>query len=235
MHRLRNGYCNNHRKTRVTFIHFSPTVADSTVMPVKSLEEKRRGIGRIRLPLVSLKVQYPNGSHILQTGAAHLVDTGAGGLGIACTFELQPYCQVMVWGNLGMSLIRQSASVRWCRPTKGGKFRIGLLLIGEPVEVSAPEFAMLDVRKKEQTAAQDPKSLTNFFEVLGVEPKDGEDAILRSYRILCQRFGPDNYRTGNAELLRKTQEAFEVLSNTKTRKVYMTTMGITRVTLDEHQ
>lgn len=94
---------------------------------------------------------------------------------------------------------------------------------------------MLDVRRKEQNPVQDPKSLTNFFEVLGVEPKDGEDAILRAYRILCQRFGPDNYRTGNAELLRKTQEAFEVLSNAKTRKMYMTTMGITPVTLDEHQ
>ena len=94
----------------------------------------------------------------------------------------------MVWGNLGMSLIRQSASVRWCRPTKGGKFRIGLLLTGEPVAVSAQEFAMVDVRRKEQTPAQDPKSLTNFFEVLGVEPKDGIDAILRAYRIMCDRF-----------------------------------------------
>ena len=168
----------------------------------------------------------------MQIHGGHLVDACAGGVGIATQIELPRYCQVMIWGNLGARLIRQNAVVRWCRPTKASSFRIGLLFSGEPVCVTAEEFNSLGTHH-DANPIKPQDEADNYFSILGVDVKDGMESISRAYRILCERFEPQNYRSEDENMMRKVQQAYAVLSNSESRKVYMKAMGITGTTWDE--
>ena len=112
---------------------------------------------------------------------------------------------------------------------------MGLLAIGTPVTASAQDIEQLQVGHCQQPKTAAPRDPANYFELLGVEPKDDDAAIDAAYRILYQRFGPDNFRTGNAELLQLTERAYEVLSNAELKEIYMKTIGITQDSLEGHQ
>jgi DnaJ-class molecular chaperone len=57
---------------------------------------------------------------------------------------------------------------------------------------------------------------TDFYEVLQVSANAEPDTIHRVYRLLAQRFHPDNTETGNADRFHQIHEAYTVLSNPKT-------------------
>jgi curved DNA-binding protein CbpA len=60
----------------------------------------------------------------------------------------------------------------------------------------------------------------DYYEVLQVNPTAEPDTIHRVYRLLAQRFHPDNRETGNASRFREISEAYHVLSNPETRAQY---------------
>jgi curved DNA-binding protein CbpA len=60
----------------------------------------------------------------------------------------------------------------------------------------------------------------DFYEILQVSPNADSDTIYRVYRILAQRFHPDNHESGDAELFRQLTEAFETLGQPTTRAAY---------------
>ena len=57
----------------------------------------------------------------------------------------------------------------------------------------------------------------DFYESLQVSPNADPDMISRVYRLLAQRYHPDNVETGNAARFREVHEAYTVLSNSETR------------------
>jgi curved DNA-binding protein len=60
----------------------------------------------------------------------------------------------------------------------------------------------------------------DYYEVLQVNPTAELDTIHRVYRLLAQRFHPDNKETGSESRFREISEAYTVLSNPEKRARY---------------
>src|SRR6478609_2274425 len=60
----------------------------------------------------------------------------------------------------------------------------------------------------------------DFYEVLQISPNAEPETIHRVYRLLAQRYHPDNTQTGNATRFRAVAEAYAVLSDSELRTQY---------------
>ena len=65
---------------------------------------------------------------------------------------------------------------------------------------------------------QDPA--TDYYDVLQVSPTAEPDTIHRVYRLLAQRFHPDNKETGNPSRFREIADAYGVLGDPEQRTRY---------------
>jgi len=63
-------------------------------------------------------------------------------------------------------------------------------------------------------------SQQDYYEVLQISPNAELDTVNRVYRILAQRFHPDNQTTGDAERFRLLTEAYQVLGDPEQRARY---------------
>jgi curved DNA-binding protein CbpA len=60
----------------------------------------------------------------------------------------------------------------------------------------------------------------DYYEVLQVSPNADQETIQRVYRILAQRFHPDNRDTGNEDAFRRLSEAYAELGDPERRGGY---------------
>ena len=60
----------------------------------------------------------------------------------------------------------------------------------------------------------------DYYETLQISVKADPDTVHRLFRILAQRFHPDNQATGDPEQFRRITEAYEVLSDPARRAQY---------------
>lgn len=60
----------------------------------------------------------------------------------------------------------------------------------------------------------------DYYDVLQVSPSAEPDTIHRVYRLLAQRFHPDNKETGNPSRFREIAEAYAVLGDVEKRARY---------------
>jgi curved DNA-binding protein CbpA len=60
----------------------------------------------------------------------------------------------------------------------------------------------------------------NYYDVLQVSANAEPETIHRVYRMLAQRFHPDNRETGNAERFRVLTDAYQILSDPERRAQY---------------
>jgi len=66
-----------------------------------------------------------------------------------------------------------------------------------------------------------PEELTlDYYEVLQISPNADPDTVHRVYRLLAQRFHPDNQSTGDSERFRLLTEAYQVLGHPERRAQY---------------
>ena len=63
-------------------------------------------------------------------------------------------------------------------------------------------------------------SEVDYYETLQVSPNADPEMIQRVYRLLAQRFHPDNQETGDAVRFREISDAYQVLSNAERRAQY---------------
>jgi len=70
-----------------------------------------------------------------------------------------------------------------------------------------------------EDSTKKPTSL-DYYEVLQISPNAEPDTIQRVYRLLAQRYHPDNQETGNAAKFRLIHEAYSVLSDRDARVKY---------------
>ena len=61
---------------------------------------------------------------------------------------------------------------------------------------------------------------TDYYEVLQISPNAEPDTVHRVYRLLAQRFHPDNQSTGDSEKFRTLTEAYQVLGDPEQRAQY---------------
>ena len=70
------------------------------------------------------------------------------------------------------------------------------------------------------TATSTEEKAQDYYEVLQVSDSAELETIHRVYRLLAQRFHPDNSETGNPARFRMISEAYTVLSNPEARARY---------------
>lgn len=61
------------------------------------------------------------------------------------------------------------------------------------------------------------QEFVDFYEVLEISPSAHPDTIARVYRLLAQRYHPDNQETGDADRFALILQAFKVLSDPEMR------------------
>jgi curved DNA-binding protein CbpA len=61
---------------------------------------------------------------------------------------------------------------------------------------------------------------TDYYEILQISPNAEPETVHRVYRLLAQRFHPDNRETGSDARFRQLTEAYEVLSDPERRAKY---------------
>ena len=62
--------------------------------------------------------------------------------------------------------------------------------------------------------------LADFYEVMQISPNADSDTIHRIYRLLAQRFHPDNQDSGRLEVFRALTEAYQTLGDPEKRAAY---------------
>jgi curved DNA-binding protein len=60
----------------------------------------------------------------------------------------------------------------------------------------------------------------DHYETMQISPNADLDTIHRVYRILAQRFHPDNCETGNPEMFRVLTEAYQILGDPEKRAAF---------------
>jgi curved DNA-binding protein CbpA len=60
----------------------------------------------------------------------------------------------------------------------------------------------------------------DYYEILQISPNAEPETVHRVYRLLAQRFHPDNHETGSDDRFRQLTEAYEVLSDPQRRAKY---------------
>jgi hypothetical protein len=142
---------------------------------------------------------------VAQQFTAKLVDLGRGGLSVELPCALECGAVVAVSGEIEDARSRQQLDqkcrVRYCRPAANGKFVVGL-----SYEVNA--------------APQATTTSADHYEVLQVSRNADFDTIQRVFRILAQRYHPDNQETGNVEIFQQAVEAHRVLGDPERRAAY---------------
>ena len=60
----------------------------------------------------------------------------------------------------------------------------------------------------------------DYYEILQVSPNAAQDTIQRVFRLLAQRFHPDNKDSGNDAAFKEVMEAYRVLNDPEQRAAY---------------
>ncbi len=171
-------------------------------MATTSQAERRARVRVPRSDQPEIRITLETASGVSQVFLAHLVDVSEGGLGIQLRTALARGAVVSLQANPPLRSSR--ARVCWCRPDFGSLFRAGLAF--EPARTSV---------------AEPPAALgEDLYEILQLNPKANPDTIHRVYRILAQRFHPDNRETGDEESFKRLTRAYTVLSDAQQRAAY---------------
>ena len=135
---------------------------------------------------------------------ARVVDASESGLQVETPLPLDINAIVAVNGGSadGHGKSKVFARVVWCKsPPRGGHYA------GLAYQDHEPDKNPVE-------------PVTDYYEVLQVHSKADPDTIHRVYRLLAQRFHPDNRETGNSEIFRSILEAYQVLSDPERRAAY---------------
>ena len=136
-----------------------------------------------------------------------LVDTSEGGFCVDLASALAVGSLIFVDGQIVRAPKRGlwAARVRWCRFNSHGAYSAGLHL-----EAPAEPRSRLE---------QDTPFI-DCYDVLQLSTKADPETVHRVYRMLAQRYHPDNPDTGNGEQFKRLLQAYKVLSDPQQRAAH---------------
>ncbi|HMD48702.1 MAG TPA: DnaJ domain-containing protein, partial [Bryobacteraceae bacterium] len=80
--------------------------------------------------------------------------------------------------------------------------------------------AGLTYEEKRESAGELEEDVPDYYEILQISTKADPDMIHRVYRLLAQRYHPDNTVTGDENAFRTITEAYNILSDPQKRAAY---------------
>lgn len=187
-------------------------------MPVETAERRKRTRSS-RAQRLELRYSYTDETGSRQFGSGTVVDNSSLGVGVLAkapltlgqSVTLRPSSEL----KAALGELPVKGRVAWCHRAGLGQYRIGF-------EYESPMENVFDEAEagvggdgsEEKTHGED------LYEVLQVNPKADFETIHRVYRILAQRFHPDNHETGSAEYFRRLTVAYSTLSDPVKRAAY---------------
>jgi DnaJ domain len=137
---------------------------------------------------------------------AKLLDSNDLGFGIETECQLERNAVLTLEGHVGAqgSASKLRARVVDCKPFQG-VFRSGL---------------RIEKGFENGHAAASGEPVADYYEVLQISPNADPDMIHRVYRLLAQRYHPDNTETGDEKTFRTITDAYKVLSEPEKRAAY---------------
>jgi DnaJ-domain-containing protein 1 len=151
---------------------------------------------------------------------ADLVDWSETGMSLTLVAPIKPGAIITVRGKLGDEKIEISrrATITWCQEDPKGGYRAGIEFLDIKSEHSGDRFKQ-ESNHKQQNVAPEFQQL-DYYEIMQLSPNADSETIHRVYRLLAQRYHPDNADTGNSELFVQLTEAFQTLSDPERRAAY---------------
>jgi len=170
--------------------------------------QRRKNNRKATEPLV-IRIEMKDGMGRPYWITADLIDRSDSGLSVSLMTPLATGSTLFVRGKLGedQTDIRLPVGVRWCEQKTNGMFRAGLEYLDLSSNAAAPGDVM------------DPEVL-DCYETMQLSSNADFETVERVYRMLAQRYHPDNTFTGNAELFLKVSEAYKVLKDPERRAAY---------------
>ncbi|MGA2181987.1 MAG: DnaJ domain-containing protein [Bryobacteraceae bacterium] len=175
--------------------------------------ERRRQTRATRKVTQPLKVTLARPEGGMDEIPARLVDSSESGLGIEIGVPLTVGSSVRVASSEGVNgrIGAHKAHVRWCEPGRHGTFQSGLQF----------DDAVEQEPEKEKAALPEPDANPpDYYEILQLSPKADPDTIRRVFRVLAQRYHPDNRESGNEETFKQVMAAYEVLNDPERRAAF---------------
>jgi DnaJ-domain-containing protein 1 len=186
-------------------------------MSTTQRDQRRRAPRRnVSAPSV-IRIELRDGMGNPRNITADLVDWSDTGMSLTLVAPIKPGAIIMVRGKLGDERIEISrrATITWCNEDPKGGYRAGIEFLDIKSERSGenPNYG------QQQTVAPEFQQ-QDYYEILQLSPNADGETIHRVYRLLAQRYHPDNADTGNSELFVQLTEAFQTLSDPERRAAY---------------
>jgi DnaJ domain/PilZ domain len=137
-----------------------------------------------------------------------------------CSIDMNQPVEVGLLGTVTGKLAdhgdhRVRGRVTWCRLRTLKTHRVGVQFL-EPVSRISSEYA----NPKANAAGKPDNATPDYYEVLQLGRNADTETIHRVYRMLAQRYHPDNTESGSSERFRQVLEAYRVLSDPEQRAAY---------------
>jgi len=137
---------------------------------------------------------------------AKIIDISDLGLGIETDCHLESNAVIPVEGPIGPRGMQVKVRYRVidCKRNQGA-FRTGLKVEG-PTDNG--------------NGSSSDEAIPDYYEILQISPNADPDMIHRVYRMMAQRYHPDNADTGDEKTFRAITDAYKVLSDPEKRAGY---------------
>jgi DnaJ domain/PilZ domain len=158
-----------------------------------------------------VRIELKDGLGHARWVTADIIDRSEQGIGVSLMSPLKSGLTLLVSGKLGEDLteVRRSARVSWCVEGINGACRVGLEFLD----------GASGTQHGHQIVPSDPLEL-DCYEIMQLSPNADSETIERVYRMLAQRYHPDNVQTGSAEAFIRLSEANRILSDPELRAGY---------------
>jgi len=175
--------------------------------------EERRKLTRAQSATVErVRISVLDGT--VEAVEGRVLDRSRSGLGIEMTGELPMGSKVRIQRLLDQGppahVDEQVAAVAWCLYRSGEMWLAGLSF--HTPEQNGSNFGY------RITFSGEPAP--DYYEVMQLSPRADLETIHRVYRILAQRYHPDNRETANEEMFKNIVQAYQVLSDPQRRAGY---------------
>jgi len=158
-----------------------------------------------------VRIELKDGMGHARWVTADIIDRSEQGIGVSLMTPLKSGLTLLISGKLGEDLtdVRRSARVSWCVEGINGNCRVGLEFLD----------GAANTHPGHQIVHTDPLEL-DCYEIMQLSPNADSETIERVYRMLAQRYHPDNVQTGSAEAFIRLSEANRILSDPGLRAGY---------------
>jgi hypothetical protein len=184
--------------------------------PKQSKARRRRRSRQLDHQAGAAEIEINTAAGEKQAISGRIVDLTEYGVGIETTSPLSVGALVTIASHFfaaGASApARRQARVIHCRLGDDGLYRTGFGF-EEPTDPQA---------EKQFPAPAAAGSLPDYYEMLQISSNADTEMIQRVFRLLAQRYHPDNTESGNDEVFRSILQAYRVLSDPEKRAAYDT-------------